>query len=330
MHQMSLLNRGLSVVLLAATALLPAGPSAAQVTLEVQIGSSCPSPYVVVPGDTLYGIARRCGTTVDAIVRANPQIEELGGLRPGLRVFFDRVEQPRPGRPVEEMRTETYRVRRGDTMASIAEAAGVSLRVLLNLNPDVDPRRLRTGDRILVPAGRIVVEERRDVEIRLGSTRGEVGSLVDIDASGFPPRTELEVLMGSNPSDLRVVDRVRTDRRGRAEVAVRIPNWAARERTLRFGFQTERGRLRVVSEPFRVIREERPRPADRISVTGRLTRGGVECQLMRGDDGEVYSLLGDLEGYRAGDRVRVVGRLVEMSYCQQGTTIEVRRIEDDR
>jgi hypothetical protein len=67
---------------------------------------------------------------------------------------------------------------------------------------------------------------------------------------------------------------------------------------------------------------------DRISVTGTLTREGAECQAMRGDDGTLYTLAGDFRGFRPGDRVRVEGRIAEVSICMQGTTIDVRRIED--
>jgi long-subunit acyl-CoA synthetase (AMP-forming) len=65
-------------------------------------------------------------------------------------------------------------------------------------------------------------------------------------------------------------------------------------------------------------------------VTGTLTDEGAECQALRGDDGELYTLTGDLSSFSAGDRVRVKGRVAEISFCQQGTTIEVRRIRERR
>ena len=56
-------------------------------------------------------------------------------------------------------------------------------------------------------------------------------------------------------------------------------------------------------------------------IEGRLTSEGAECPAMRGLDGELYTLIGDLRGYRPGDRVCIVPSFVEMSYCQQGTTV---------
>jgi uncharacterized protein DUF5818 len=64
-----------------------------------------------------------------------------------------------------------------------------------------------------------------------------------------------------------------------------------------------------------------------MTVTGKLTDEGVECQAMRGDDGKLYTLTGDLKGFRAGDRVRVTGSIPAESICQQGTTIAVEKIE---
>ncbi len=64
-----------------------------------------------------------------------------------------------------------------------------------------------------------------------------------------------------------------------------------------------------------------------VTVTGTLTTEGVECQAMRGDDGKLYTLAGDVKEFRAGDRVRVTGRVAEASICMQGTTLTVTGIE---
>jgi hypothetical protein len=63
-----------------------------------------------------------------------------------------------------------------------------------------------------------------------------------------------------------------------------------------------------------------------IRVTGVITDDGVECTALRGDDGRLYTLAGGAGGFKSGDRVRVIGKVAEMSFCMLGTTIEVRRI----
>jgi hypothetical protein len=52
---------------------------------------------------------------------------------------------------------------------------------------------------------------------------------------------------------------------------------------------------------------------------------------MRGDDGKLYTLTGGNVGdFFPGDRVRVDGRVAQVSICQQGTTISVTRIAPAR
>ena len=61
-------------------------------------------------------------------------------------------------------------------------------------------------------------------------------------------------------------------------------------------------------------------------ITGRLTDEGVECQALRSDDGQLYTLVGDLGGLKPDARVRASGQRLEISHCQQGTTIRVSSI----
>ena len=61
-------------------------------------------------------------------------------------------------------------------------------------------------------------------------------------------------------------------------------------------------------------------------IEGVLTTEGVECPALRGDDGTLYTLAGDLGGFKPGDRVCVVPTYPEMSHCMQGTTVQVEWI----
>jgi hypothetical protein len=67
-------------------------------------------------------------------------------------------------------------------------------------------------------------------------------------------------------------------------------------------------------------------PGQIIKVDGVLTSEGAECPAMRADGGGVYTLLGDLKGFRSGDRVRVEGMRQEISTCMQGITLQVTQI----
>jgi hypothetical protein len=63
-----------------------------------------------------------------------------------------------------------------------------------------------------------------------------------------------------------------------------------------------------------------------MTVRGQLTGEGVECPALRADDKTLYTLLGDLGGFKPGDRVLVEGTPVAISFCMQGTTLQVTRI----
>lgn len=70
-----------------------------------------------------------------------------------------------------------------------------------------------------------------------------------------------------------------------------------------------------------------PVPRDGIlRINGILTDEGVECPALRGDDGQLYTLTGDLSAAAIGDEVCVDGQLVEISICQQGTTLHVEEL----
>lgn len=66
-----------------------------------------------------------------------------------------------------------------------------------------------------------------------------------------------------------------------------------------------------------------------ICVRGTLTDEGVECQALRADTGELYTLVGNLEGFKIGDKVYVAGTIAAVSFCMQGITIVVSWISKD-
>jgi hypothetical protein len=63
-----------------------------------------------------------------------------------------------------------------------------------------------------------------------------------------------------------------------------------------------------------------------IRVTGTITNEGAECPALRADTGKLYTLAGGTGGFQPGDRVQVIGKVAQVSFCMQGTTIEVRRV----
>ncbi|MEA4847094.1 MAG: LysM peptidoglycan-binding domain-containing protein [Clostridiaceae bacterium] len=113
---------------------------------------SCPigtSPYEIERGDTLASIARRFGTTVEAILTANPSIvPERLSIGQVICVAQEKPEQVCPS-------LNSYVIRRGDTLGAIASAFNVTLQALLNANPGIIPQALYLGQIICIPVAPI-------------------------------------------------------------------------------------------------------------------------------------------------------------------------------
>jgi peptidoglycan DL-endopeptidase LytF len=115
------------------------GPASAQV--------ACGDSVTVVSGDTLRKIATRCDTTVDALLRANPQIKDRNKIYPG-QVFM------LPGALIKGTGGfDTYIVKRGDTLNKLATRFNTTVARLLELNKDITNANLvYEGHRLTVPA----------------------------------------------------------------------------------------------------------------------------------------------------------------------------------
>jgi LysM repeat protein len=108
---------------------------------------ACGPVYTVRPGDTLAGIAFRCGTSVSAILAANPSVVNPNRIFAGLRITIPGGEPP----PVSGV--TTYVVKRGDTLADIAARYKTTVSALLKLNPNIgDPNAIYVGQVIKVPS----------------------------------------------------------------------------------------------------------------------------------------------------------------------------------
>jgi LysM repeat protein len=223
----------------------------------------------------------------------------------------------------ERSGTTRYVVRPGDTIYSIARSVGVPVATILDLNPGLDPRYIAAGDVIRVPGDFVPVPHER---LTFSPAAGSPSTLVELRGQGYRPFARLRLLVGRTAYDLRRYSIVRANRRGRVLASVELPEWARPGRRVFFALQSLDGTSRTVAGPFRVV--GRPRPSERLTVTGTIVSGGVECPLLRSDDGRRYSLTGDLGGFGRGDRVEVIGRLAEVSICMQGPTLEVRRISE--
>jgi hypothetical protein len=70
--------------------------------------------------------------------------------------------------------------------------------------------------------------------------------------------------------------------------------------------------------------------ANTLVLVGTLTDEGVECQAMREDkSNELFTLSPPhkLDGFKNGDHVTVKGAVATVSFCHQGTTVNIASIK---
>ncbi|KKM09915.1 hypothetical protein SY88_16290 [Clostridiales bacterium PH28_bin88] len=112
----------------------------------------CPAgtfPYVIQAGDTFFSLARRFGTTVEAIMAANPGVDP-NRLQIGQVICIPRVAPP-DRCPAG---TFPYVIQAGDTYFSLARRFGTTVEAIMAANPGVDPNRLQIGQVICIPGMR--------------------------------------------------------------------------------------------------------------------------------------------------------------------------------
>ena len=113
------------------------------------LNRQCPAntfAYAVQPGDTLYKIASKFNTTLTAIISSNPGISPYN-LRVGQLVC---IPMQQPLALTCPIGTSPYEVKKGDTLATIANKFNTTIASILLVNPNIVPENLPIGQRICV------------------------------------------------------------------------------------------------------------------------------------------------------------------------------------
>lgn len=97
-------------------------------------------PYTVRPGDTLWCLSRRFGTTVEKLV-------ELNNIENPNLIYVNQILRI-PGRAPAE---KTYTVQPGDTLWGISRYYGITVNQLVQLNGIVNPNLIYPGQVLRLP-----------------------------------------------------------------------------------------------------------------------------------------------------------------------------------
>lgn len=118
-----------------------------------QLESRVRSTYRVREGDTLTGIAREHGLSLEGLLVLNPEQRVTPDLiHVGESLRIER-RASRPPTSAADATTGDVRVQRGDTLSAIARSRGTSVRELIDLNPALQthPDLIRAGETVKVP-----------------------------------------------------------------------------------------------------------------------------------------------------------------------------------
>jgi len=123
-----------------------------------------PTTIKIKSGDTLSGLAKSNGTTVDALLRANPNITNPNLIIAGASLNLPTVpvSSPAPATPTPTPSptpapagatgSAAYNIKSGDTLSAIAKAQGTSISELMRLNPNIkNPNLIYSGQTLNIP-----------------------------------------------------------------------------------------------------------------------------------------------------------------------------------
>jgi LysM repeat protein len=120
------------------------------ITVSAPLSDTLPQPtntpstvrHIVKVGETLSQLSRTYRTSPSAILAENPAIANPNQLSVGTTITITMGTRP----PVR-----THTVRRGESLASIARAYGVSMQALVQANGLQDPNQVKVGQLLVIP-----------------------------------------------------------------------------------------------------------------------------------------------------------------------------------
>ncbi len=155
--------------------------------------------YVIQPGDTLSLIAQRYGTTVTRLMQAN-NLRNMHRIRAGQSLEIPGLAASEP----IQQETVTYRVRRGDTISTIATRARLSEEELLALNNIPNKNRIYVGQELRLTAGQLPIPQPPVAEPEVKEEAIEEATALAVAPAPTGPSSGVVSL--ADPNDYSVMD----------------------------------------------------------------------------------------------------------------------------
>ncbi|MFC3229582.1 LysM peptidoglycan-binding domain-containing protein [Marinibaculum pumilum] len=301
-------HRRRSVRLAGATMLLACSLAVLAAAKPALAAGPCGDSATVSRGDTLAAIARRCGTAVDDLMNANPQIADPRRIRPGWVLRL-------PGAPAASGAAPA--TQEAAPAAGPAEAAAA-------------PRRPANRDGLTREGYQ---PARRSVQsLMIWPREGAAGSRLTVSGSGLP---EGEAAIGVGPPGTvwQRVAAVAVGPSGEVETEIPVPDWARQGEELVVTLQNgdgstlNSGRFRVTGSGDAMLAGGVPDGSFSVRGTVRQGRG---CMLLETPHGHLYSLSGGGWRFDPGTRVALTGLPAAAGNCDTARgTIEVVALHPD-
>jgi LysM repeat protein len=205
--------------------------------------------YTVQSGDTLSGIALKFNTTLNALLRANPSLNNSTAITVGEQLAI-------PGSLVSSNGQSIYIVKEGDYLSAIANAQGVTLSALEQANPDIsDFNLVYPGERIVIPSGVIPITGNQ-AQLTLTPLSGIAGSQFTISGANFPANSSINVSVGLKGQTAAITLSSTTNSSGNFSVTTTIPSnatpgslWTITAATQTSGGPTASASFQVTQKP---------------------------------------------------------------------------------
>lgn len=294
-------RRAAALAMAAVGALLaPAPPAAA--------AGPCGDTVTVTSGDTLAGIARRCDSSVAALLQANPQITDPRRLQLGWALRLPGSDRPQAAGTAPAPAAATAEKRPAPAPSDIETVTGRPAN-----------RDGLTDDGYRPP--------RRTVQsMGIAPRSGTVGSTVTVTATGLPPGPAA-IGVGLPGADMQQLATAAIGTAGSLEQAVAVPEWAGPGDDLVFTVKASDG-PGLTSGRFLVTGTGGQAPvwqiAEGVLTVGGTLRQGSDCMLLETAGGHRYALVSDSWTFTPGARVMLTARPARWLPCSEGRgTIEV-------